>query len=79
VLHVQQLLLSCSGLRASLKKVAQDFGDRVEIVEIETTPETVRRYGTADPLINGKIKLFGPVSKEDVKKTIQEEIEQFKH
>ena len=30
-------------------------------------------------LINGKIKLFGPASEEDVKKAIQEEIEQIKH
>lgn len=62
-----------------IKKVAQSFGDKVKIVEIEATPETLRRYGTADPLINGKIKLFGPASEEDVKKAIQEEIEQFKH
>jgi len=63
----------------SIRKIAQGFGDKVKIVEIEATPETVRRYGTADPLISGKIKLFGPASEEDVKKAIQEEIEQFKH
>ena len=60
-----------------IKKVAQDFGDKVRVVEIETTPETVRRYGTADPLINGKIKMYGPASEEDVKKAIQEEINEF--
>jgi hypothetical protein len=38
----------------------------------------VRRYGTAEPLINGKVKLIGPASEEDVKKAIQEEINQFK-
>lgn len=57
-----------------IKKVAQTFGDRVRIVEIEATPEIVRRYGTADPLINGKIKLYGPASEEGVKKAIEEEI-----
>lgn len=61
-----------------IKKVAQSFGDKVRIVEIEATPETVRRYGTTDPLINGKIKLLGPASEENVKKAIQEEIDQFK-
>jgi len=61
-----------------IKKVAQSFGDKVKIVEIEATPETVRRYGTTDPLINGKIKLLGPASEENVKKAIQEEIDQFK-
>jgi hypothetical protein len=57
-----------------VKKVAQGFGDKVKIVEIETTPETVRRYGTADPLINGKIKMWGPASAEEVEKAIQEEL-----
>jgi len=62
-----------------IKKVAQSFGDKVKIVEIEATLETARRYGTTDTLINGKIKIFGPASEEDVKKAIQEEIDQFKH
>jgi len=62
-----------------IKKVAQSFGDKVKLVEIKATLETVRRIGTAEPLINGKIKIFGPASEEDVKKAIQEEINQFKH
>lgn len=61
-----------------VKKVAQSFCDKVKIVEIEGTLETVRRYGTLEPLINGKIKLIGPASEEDVRKAIQEEINQFK-
>ena len=60
-----------------IKKVAQSFGDKVKIVEIETTPETVQEYGTTDPLINGKVKIFGPASEENVRKAIQEEISQF--
>jgi N-acetylglutamate synthase-like GNAT family acetyltransferase len=62
-----------------IKKIGQSFGDNVKIVEAEATPETVRRYGTTDPLINGKIKILGPASEENVKKAIQEEIDQFKH
>ena len=62
-----------------MKKVAQGFGDTVKVVEIDATLETVRRYGATDPLINGKVKILGPASEEDVKKTIQEEINQFKH
>lgn len=58
-----------------IKKVAQSFGDKVKIVEIEATLENVRRYGTAEPLIDGKIKLFGPASEEEVEKAIQEEID----
>jgi N-acetylglutamate synthase-like GNAT family acetyltransferase len=61
-----------------IKKAAQRFGDKVKIVEIEATLETVRKYGTTDPLINGKIKIFGPASETDVNKAIQEEIDQFK-
>lgn len=62
-----------------IKKVAQGLGDEVKIVEIEATLENVRRYGTAEPLINGKIKLIGPASEEDVKKAIQEEVTQLTH
>ena len=61
-----------------IKKVAESFGSKVKIIEIDTTPETVRKYGTAEPLINGKIRLFGPASEDDVKKAIQEEIDHFK-
>jgi len=62
-----------------IKKVAQNFGDKVKVVELKATLQTIRTYGTIDPLINGKIKILGPASEEDVKKTIQEEINQFKH
>jgi len=62
-----------------IKRTAEGFGDKVKIVEIEATPETVRKYGTAEPLFNGKIKLFGPASEENVKKAIQEEIDHFKN
>lgn len=60
------------------KKVAQGFGDKVKLVEIQATPKTIREYGTTDPLVNGKIKIFGPASEKDVQRVIQEEIEQFK-
>jgi len=62
-----------------IKKVAESFGTKVKIVEIEATLENVRKYGTTDPLINGKIKMFGPASEEDVRKAIREEINQFRH
>jgi len=61
-----------------VKRVALGFGDRVKIVEMEATLENVRKYGTTDPLFNGKIKIMGPGSEEDVRKAIQEEIDQFK-
>lgn len=61
-----------------IKKVAQTFGDEVKIVEIDATLETIRKYGTSDPLINGKIKMWGPTSEAEVRKAIQEEIDAFK-
>jgi len=57
-----------------IKKVAQSFGDKVKIVEMEGTFENMRKYGTKEPLINGKIKLYGPASEEDIVKSIEEEI-----
>jgi hypothetical protein len=62
-----------------VKTVVQSFGDKVKIVEIEATLENLRKYGTTDPLINGKLKIFGPASEADVRKAIQEEIDNFKH
>jgi hypothetical protein len=62
-----------------IKKTAQGFGDKVKLVEIPLTVETIRRIGASDPLINGKVKILGPASAEDVKKAIEEEITQFKH
>lgn len=61
-----------------IKQVAQGFGDKVKTVEIEATLGTIKKYGTTDPLINGKIKIFGPASETDVKRAIQEELDQFK-
>lgn len=62
-----------------VRKVAQGFGDKVKVVEVDGTLDTLRKHGTTDPLINGKLKMFGPASEETVKKAIQEEIDQFKH
>lgn len=63
----------------SIRKVAKSFGGKVKIVEITPTLENIRKYGVSEPLINGKIKLWGPASEENVRKAMQEEIDQFKH
>jgi hypothetical protein len=57
-----------------IKKVAQSFGDRVKIVEIDGTLANMRKYGSTEPFINGKIKLYGPASEEDIMNAIEEEI-----
>jgi ribosomal protein S18 acetylase RimI-like enzyme len=61
-----------------IKKTAQGFGDKVKLVEVPAVLDTIRRIGATDPLINGKAKILGPASADDVKKAIQEEIDQFK-
>jgi len=37
-------------------------------VKIEPTLEIVRKYGTSDPLIDGKIRFMGSASEENVRK-----------
>jgi len=61
-----------------VKKVALGFGDQVKLVELSGTFDSIRKYGTSDPLINGKIKLLGPASEEAIRKAIQEEADRFK-
>ncbi|MEM2128959.1 MAG: hypothetical protein QXZ70_00015 [Candidatus Bathyarchaeia archaeon] len=61
-----------------IKEVAESFGNKVKIVELDATLEIVRKYGTTDPLINGKIKFWGPALEKTVKNAIQEEISKFK-
>jgi len=60
-----------------IKKVAESFGDKTKITEKDVTLETVRKYGTTDPLINGKMKFWGPVPEKTVQTAIQEEVNQF--
>jgi ribosomal protein S18 acetylase RimI-like enzyme len=60
-----------------VKKVAESFGDKVRIVELDATLKTIRKFGTTEPLINGKMKFWGPVPEKTVKNAIQEEINQF--
>jgi len=57
-----------------IKKVAESFGDKAKTVEFDATLETVRKYGTTDPLINGKMKFWGPVPEKTVQTAIQEEV-----
>jgi len=60
-----------------IKKVAQSFGEKVRLVELDGTLENMKRYGTLEPLINGKIKLYGPCSEEAIVKAIEEEISEW--
>lgn len=57
-----------------IKKVAESFGDKVRLTEVDGTLENMKRYGTLEPLINGKVKLYGLASEEDIMKAIEAEI-----
>ena len=57
-----------------IEKVAKSFGGKVKIKKLDGTLENLKTYGTLEPLINGKIKLYGPTSEEDIMKAIEEEI-----
>lgn len=57
-----------------IRKVVQSLGGKAGIVELNGSLENMRKYGTLELLINGKIKVFGPASEDDVRKTIAEEI-----
>lgn len=59
-----------------VRKVAEEFGNRVLIEEVPASREAVARYGTADGIfINGKEKLMAPASEEQVRRAIAEELE----
>lgn len=64
-----------AGMHQKVRELAKTFGDKVTIVEIDSNKNALEKYGTANGiLINGKRKLIGPASDEEICKAIQEEI-----
>ncbi|MFH1568977.1 MAG: GNAT family N-acetyltransferase [Gemmatimonadota bacterium] len=58
-----------------VREVAREFGDQVIVLEPPVTGETLREYGTVQGLfINGRAKLTGAESEEQVRQAIQEEL-----
>jgi predicted GNAT family acetyltransferase len=58
----------------AVRKIAQQFGDRVVVTEVAANRETIARYGVADGIfINGKLKFFGPVTEAQVRQAIEAE------
>lgn len=61
----------------AVRKVAQEFGERVVIKEIPSSREVIARYGVAHGIfVNGRAKFFGPVSESQVRRAIEEELPQ---
>ena len=59
----------------AVRKVAEELGDRVTVREIPANRETITKYGVADGIfINGKAKFFGPVTENQVRQAIEEEL-----
>ena len=57
-----------------LLEVAQEFGERVTLREVQLTPESLKEYGVAKGIfINGRRKLLGGESEEAVRQAIVEE------
>jgi hypothetical protein len=57
-----------------VREVAREFGDRVTLREAQLTPEILRDYGVAKGIfINGRQKLAGGETEEQVRQAIMEE------
>lgn len=60
----------------AIRKVAQQFGERVSLQEVPASRKAIAQYGIADGiLINGKAKFFGPVSQGQIRQAIEEELQ----
>ena len=58
-----------------LQAVSHEFGDRVNVCQVELTPETLAEYGVARGIfINGRLKLGGAETEESVRQAILEEL-----
>jgi GNAT superfamily N-acetyltransferase len=58
-----------------LLDVAREFGDRVVLRREALTPETLRRYGSAQGIfINGREKLAGAMTEQAIRQAIAEEM-----
>jgi hypothetical protein len=61
----------------AIRKVAQGLEPRVIVKEVPASKETITQYGIANGIfINGKAKFFGPVKENQVRRAIEEELNQ---
>ncbi len=59
----------------AMRKVAREVGDQVAVREMPAGTEGLARYGVADGiLVNGKIKFSGPVTEDQVRTAIRQEL-----
>ncbi len=59
----------------TIRKVAREFGDQVAVREVPAATEALARYEVADGiLVNGKNRFFGPVTEDQVRAAISDEI-----
>ena len=59
-----------------IERIAREFGDKVQLIEVESNREALERYGTArDPYINGKPRFVLPKDDDVIRKLLKEEVE----
>lgn len=59
----------------AVRKIARELGDQVVLQEVPASREALARYGRADGIfINGKEKFMGPVTEDQVRQAILEEL-----
>jgi len=61
----------------AVRKVVQELGGGITVREIPASREVIAQYGVADGIwIKGKAKFFGPVTEAQVRRAIEEELEE---
>lgn len=59
----------------AIRQVVEELGEREILQEIPSGRDVIERYGVADGIfINGKPQFFGPVTEEEIRKTIRREL-----
>jgi len=77
-IHIFRNLLCpvASELFTRLERIAKEFGDRVQVIRVESDRETLEKYGTAGGLyINGKQRFVLPNDDDVIRNLLKEEVE----
>jgi len=71
--------VGCPAVKEMLKSLSEELGGNITVEEVDITVDTTRaaQYGIMSVpaiAINGEIKFMGVFKKEDLKKTLKEEL-----
>ncbi|MEO0157146.1 MAG: GNAT family N-acetyltransferase [candidate division WOR-3 bacterium] len=63
-------------LFARTERIAREFGDRIQVIKVESNPEALEKYGTARGLyLNGKPRFVLPRDDDAIRDLLKEEID----